>query len=81
MKDAGLGNKIVCKLFDPVPGDPILLAASLQRSPPQVGDVVPERLECPTVCRDRMIFKEASYDAAIFPVRGLADAYVVAFPP
>ena|SRR6516165_10661757 len=62
MKDAGLGNKIVCQLFDPAPGDPILLAASLQRAPPKVGDVVPERLECPTICRDRMVFKEAGYD-------------------
>ncbi len=62
MKDAGLGNKGVCQLFDPVPGDPILLAASLQRSPPKVGDVVPERHECPTVGRYRMIFKEAGHD-------------------
>ena len=62
MKDAGLGNKIICQLFDPVPDDPILLAASSQRSPPKVGDVVPERLECQIVCRQRVIFKEAGYD-------------------
>jgi hypothetical protein len=62
MKDAGLGNKIVCQLFDPAPGDPIFLAALSQRSPPKVGDAVPEGLDCPTVCRDRMVFKEAGYD-------------------
>ena len=62
MKDACLRNKVIGQLLDPVPGDPILLAASSQRSPPKVGDVVPERLECPTVCRYRMIFKEAGYD-------------------
>src|SRR5579863_2124916 len=62
MKDTGLRNKVVCQLFDPVPGGPILLAASLQRAPPKVGDVVPERLECPTVRRYCMIFKEAGYD-------------------
>ena len=58
----GLGKKVICQLFDPVPGDPILLAASSERPPPKVGDVVPERVECPTVCRYRVIFKEAGYD-------------------
>ena len=62
MKDAGLGNKVIGQLFDPVPGDPILLAASPERAPPEVRDMVPERLECPTVCRYRMIFKEAGPD-------------------
>ena len=62
MKDAGLGNKIICELFDPVPGDPILLAASLERTPPKVGDMVPEPDECSTVCRHCVVFKEAGYD-------------------
>ena len=62
MKDAGLGKKVICQLFDPVPGDPIFLAASPERAPPKVGNVVPERVECPTVCRYRVIFKEAGYD-------------------
>ena len=62
MKDAGLGNKIICQLFDPIPGDPILLAASLERTPPKVGDMVPEPDECSTVCRHCVIFKEAGYD-------------------
>jgi hypothetical protein len=62
MKDSGLGKKIICQLFDPVPGDPIFLGASPERAPPKVGNVVPERIECPTVCRHRVIFKEAGYD-------------------
>jgi len=28
MEDAGLGNEVIGQLFDPVPGNPILLAAS-----------------------------------------------------
>jgi hypothetical protein len=62
MKNAGLGNKVICQLFDPVPRDPSLLAASLERPPPQVGDTVPEPDECSTVCRHCVIFKEAGYD-------------------
>jgi hypothetical protein len=62
MKNAGLGKKVICQLFDPMPGDPILLAASLERTPPKVGDMVPEPVECSTVCRHRVIFKEAGYD-------------------
>ena len=36
--------------------------SSPERAPPKVGNVVPERVECPTVCRYRVIFKEAGYD-------------------
>jgi hypothetical protein len=43
MKDAGLGKKVICQLFDPVPGGPIFLAASQERAPPKVGNVMPER--------------------------------------
>ena len=62
MKNAGLGKKVICQLFDPMPGDPILLAASLERTPPKVGDTVPEPNERSTVCRHCVIFKEAGYD-------------------
>jgi len=54
MKNAGRGKKVICQLFDPMPGDPILLAASLERTPPKVGDMVPEPVECSTVCRHRV---------------------------
>src|SRR5438105_15241051 len=62
MKNAGLGNKVICQLFDPIPRDPGLLAASLERPPPKIGDAVPEPDECSTVCRHCVIFKEAGYD-------------------
>jgi hypothetical protein len=62
MKDAGLGKKVICQPFDPVPGGPILLAASPERAPPKVGNVVPEPVQCLTVCRHCVIFKEAGYD-------------------
>jgi len=62
MKDAGLGKKVIRQLFDLVPGDPIFLAASPERTPPQIGDMVPEPDECSTVCRHRVILKEAGYD-------------------
>ncbi len=62
MKNAGLGNKVICQLFDPIPRDPSLLAASLERPPPKIGDAVPEPDECSTVCRHCVIFKEAGYD-------------------
>ena len=70
------------QLFDPVPGDPIFLAASPERAPPKVGNVVPERVECPTVCRYRVNSKSRiRLAAAISPVRGQAGACAVAFPP
>ena len=62
MKNARPGKKVICQLFDPMPGDPILLAALLERTPPKVGDMVPEPVECSTVCWHRVIFKGAGYD-------------------
>ena len=62
MKNAGLGKKVICQLFDQIPRDPSLLAASLGRTPPNVGDTVPEPNERSTVCRHCVIFKEAGYD-------------------
>jgi hypothetical protein len=62
MKDASLGDKVISQLLDTVPGHPILLAPSSERAPPKVGDVVAERTECTTVCRHRVIRKEAGCD-------------------
>ena len=71
MKDAGLGNIVICQPFDPIPRHPSLLAASLERTPPKVGDMVPEPDECSTVCRHCVIFKEAGYDLSQpFPLFG-----------
>ena len=57
-----MGDKVISQLLDPVPGHPILLASSSERAPPKVGDVVAERAECTTVCRHRVIRKEAGHD-------------------
>jgi hypothetical protein len=63
MKNARLGNKVICQLFDPIPRDPSFLAASLERTPPKVGDMMPtEPDECSTVGRHCVIFKEAGHD-------------------
>ena len=61
MNDAGLGLKSSAGFLIRLQVIRSLAALS-QRSPPQVGDVVPERVECATVCGDRMVFKEAGYD-------------------
>jgi hypothetical protein len=62
MKDTGRGKKVIGQLPDPVPGHSILLAATLERAPPKVGDEVSERVQRAAVCRHRMIRKEAAYD-------------------
>jgi hypothetical protein len=55
MKNAGPAKKVICQLFDPIAGDLILPAASLERTPPKVGDMVSEPAECSTVGRHRVI--------------------------
>ena len=42
----GFGSQSSASLRHPLPRDPILLAATLERAPPEVGDVVPERGQC-----------------------------------
>src|SRR6478672_751313 len=44
MKDIRFRKPVVRQLGHPCPRKPILLAAASQRAPPQVGDVVPERV-------------------------------------
>jgi hypothetical protein len=61
MKDTGLGNKVICQLFDPIPRHPSVLAASLERTLPKVGDMVPEPDECSTVCRHCVIYHQAQH--------------------
>jgi hypothetical protein len=62
MKDTGFGEKVVSQPFDPVPGHAILLAPSPERTQPEFGDVVAERVKRATICRHRMIREEAGYD-------------------
>ena len=62
VKDTRLGEPVVRQLADPIPGHPILLAASPERPPPQVGDVVTERRRCPRIRRHGVISKEPGND-------------------
>ena len=45
MKDDRFREPGICQLRHPFPRDPILLAATPQRAPPEVRDVVPEYIE------------------------------------
>jgi hypothetical protein len=72
MKDAGLGNEVICQLFDPIPRHPSLLAASLERTPPKRSvtwcrNLISARLFVGTA----VIFKESGYDLPqSFPLIG-----------
>ena len=39
-----------------------LLAASPQRAPPEVGDMVSEHVQCTSVCRHRVVVEVAAND-------------------
>ena len=62
VKDTRLGEPVVRQLADPLPGRPILLAASPERPPPQIGDMVTERRQCPRICRHRVVRKEPGHN-------------------
>jgi len=55
MKDTGLRKKVVSQLFDPAPGHPILLAPTSQRAAPEIGDAMPECVQCATIGRHRAV--------------------------
>src|ERR1700745_4063945 len=49
MKNDRLRKPGVHQLHYPCPRHTILLTATPQRAPPEIGDVMPEHLECPTI--------------------------------
>src|SRR5437879_7396738 len=49
MQDGRFREPGVCELRHPCPRDPILLAATPQRAPPKLDNVVPEHVKCTTV--------------------------------
>jgi hypothetical protein len=61
-EERGPGEESHLPAFLSDAGGPILLVASLERTPPEAADIAPEPVECSTVCRHRVIFKEAGYD-------------------
>ena len=62
MKDRRFRKPVVRQLGHPCPRDPILLAATPQRAPPEVGDVVPERVQCSGVGWHGVIIEVAADD-------------------
>src|SRR5215831_13703329 len=51
MKDAWRGKPVVGQFRHPIPREAVLLAAAPERSTPEVGHVMPERRERPTLSR------------------------------
>src|SRR5215472_10649935 len=62
MKDVRFGEPVVGELRNAVPGGTVPLAASSERASPEVGHVLPERRERPTIGRNRVVHEVSSYD-------------------
>ena len=62
MKDARSGKPVVGQLRHPIPRKAVLLAAAPERSTPEVGDVMPERRERPTICGYHIVSEMAGND-------------------
>src|SRR3974377_2560104 len=52
----------VRQLRHPCPGEPILVAATPQRAPPKVGDMVPDNVQCARVGRHCVVVEVAADD-------------------
>src|ERR1700730_7451814 len=62
MEDDRFRKPVVRQLRHPCPRDPILLAATPQRTPPEVGDMVPEHVQCPRIGRHCVVVEVAAND-------------------
>src|SRR6516165_4780277 len=62
MKDARNGKPVVGQLRHPIPREAVLLATTPERSTPEVGHVMPERRERPTICGYRIVSEVACND-------------------
>src|SRR4051794_33545362 len=62
MKDDWFREPSVRQLRHPCPGHPILLAATPQRAPPEVGDMMTEHDKCTSVCRHCVVVEVAADD-------------------
>src|SRR3984893_5703084 len=62
MKDARRGKPVSDQLRHAFPCEPAFLAAPPERSPPEIGHIMPERRERPAICRDRIVGEVASHD-------------------
>src|SRR6516165_10695349 len=71
MKDGRFREPGIRQLRHPFPRGAILLAATPQRAPPEVGDVVPKDVQGTTVGRHCVVVEvTADYRAEPFPLRG-----------
>ena len=71
MENDRFREKVVRQLRHPFPRDPILLAASPQRAPPEVGHMMPEHAECASIGRHCVIVEVATEDLPQpFPLLG-----------
>src|SRR5215471_2043400 len=59
MKDARRGKPVVGQFRHSIPREAVLLAAAPERSTPEVGHVMPERRERPTICGYRIVSEMA----------------------
>src|SRR6478609_2347993 len=62
MKDARRGKPVSDQLRHAFPCEPAFLAAPPERSPPEIGHIMPERRERPAISRDRIVGEVASHD-------------------
>src|SRR6516165_12123622 len=71
MKDGRFREPGIRQLRHPFPRGAILLAATPQRAPPEVADMVPKDVQCTTVGRHCVVVEVAAdYRAKPFPQRG-----------
>ena len=79
MTDTRRGKPAVGQFRHPIPREAVLLAAPPKRSTPEVGHVMPERRERPTVCGYRIIGEVACNDLPQ-PVSLIWDSLVHSLP-
>src|SRR6516164_2948540 len=79
MKDTRSGKPVIGQFRHPMPREAVLLAAASERSTPEVGHVMPERRERPTVCGYRIISEMACNDL-LQPVALIRDGLVHSQP-
>src|SRR5262249_2872693 len=79
MEDARFREPVVRQLRHPCPRKPSLLAATPQRAPPEVSDMVSEDVQCPGVGRHGVVVEVAADDLSQ-PLPLFGDRLVHAFP-
>ncbi len=62
MEDDRFGKPRVRQLRHPLPREPTLLAATPQRAPPEVDDMVPEHDQCTGIGRHCVVVEVAAND-------------------